>query len=243
VVTADHGLTFRSWPDQRTPEGPAMGDVAHVPLLVKAPGQVDGEVDESALMAVDWLPTLADLAGVDIPWPVAGHPAGSRRIAERDGQVMYDFGRGFGGDLQGVDRLEVPRPDIGDRIVGPREAGSSPVAGLTDLVGVNDLLDVPFDDLDGPVGGAASVVALADITEPSPGATPPGFVEGSVEGTEGARTVVVVAIDGTIVTAAPVDGDGRFRAMLPPAAVRPEGSDLRLVLVDDGGDVSALQIR
>lgn len=241
VVTADHGLTFQDWPDQRTPEGAAVADVAHVPLVVKAPGQVAAEVDESALMAVDLLPTLADLLGVDVPWPVDGHPAGTAGVEDRDGPVMYDFGPNFAGSLRGVDPLDVPRPEVDDRIIGPREPDSDPISGLTDLLGVTDLLDRELDDLDAPIDGTASVADLADLTAPPRDTPPRGLVEGRVGSVDGDRTVLV-AIDGTIVTAAPVEGDGRFRALLPPAVLRPEGDTVRLGLIDEDGSVSELQV-
>lgn len=78
VVTADHGVSFE--PNQPA-RGVASGNEEHIlwtPLLVKAPGQTDAEVDDRNVVSVDIVPTIADLLGVDIPWEVDGVAATSR---------------------------------------------------------------------------------------------------------------------------------------------------------------------
>jgi hypothetical protein len=77
VVTADHGVTFEAGATARglgdePLEADTMHDMAWVPLIVKAPGQSVGRVDDRNALTVDVLPTVADLAGVDVPWPVDG---------------------------------------------------------------------------------------------------------------------------------------------------------------------------
>ena len=74
VVTADHGISFAPglelgtrnlWPENQH-------EVAWVPFILKSPAQVTGEVRDDNVMGVDVAPTLAELAGVDIPWGVDG---------------------------------------------------------------------------------------------------------------------------------------------------------------------------
>ena len=75
VVTADHGISF-------TP-GTAARIIGHgndpwimwVPLFIKEPGQRTARVDDRNWEHVDLLPTLADYAGVRLPWPVDGRSA------------------------------------------------------------------------------------------------------------------------------------------------------------------------
>jgi arylsulfatase A-like enzyme len=46
-----------------------------VPLFIKEPGQRAAKVDDHNWEHVDLLPTLADYAGVRLPWPVDGRSA------------------------------------------------------------------------------------------------------------------------------------------------------------------------
>ncbi|MDQ4068731.1 MAG: sulfatase-like hydrolase/transferase, partial [Actinomycetota bacterium] len=74
VVTTDHGISFAPGLELGTrnlrPEN--EHEVAWVPLIVKSPGQTTGEVRDDNVLSVDIAPTVADLAGVDIPWEVDG---------------------------------------------------------------------------------------------------------------------------------------------------------------------------
>jgi hypothetical protein len=78
VVTADHGYAF-------VPDAPWRGlhednfhDIMWTPLIVKAPGQTRGVVDDSNVNTLDILPTMAAELGVDqLPWETDGRPAGT----------------------------------------------------------------------------------------------------------------------------------------------------------------------
>lgn len=74
VVTTDHGISFAPGLELGTrnlrPEN--EHEVAWVPLIVKRPGEVAGEVRDDNVLGIDVAPTIADLAGVDIPWDVDG---------------------------------------------------------------------------------------------------------------------------------------------------------------------------
>ena len=79
VVTADHGISFRAGQPRRrlTPE--TMPDLVVVPFIVKLPGQRAGTVDDGAVRTIDALPTIAEAAGVDVPWRTDAMPAGRSR--------------------------------------------------------------------------------------------------------------------------------------------------------------------
>ena len=74
VLTTDHGISFAPALEMGTrnllPEN--EHEVAWVPLIVKAPSQATGEVRDDNVLSIDIAPTIADLAGVDIPWEVDG---------------------------------------------------------------------------------------------------------------------------------------------------------------------------
>ncbi|GIF71970.1 hypothetical protein Asi02nite_14880 [Asanoa siamensis] len=77
IVTADHGVSF-TMDHQGRGMGPVEAspeEVLWVPTFVKTPGQRQGAVDDRNWQHVDLLPTVAELAGVSVPWQVDGRPA------------------------------------------------------------------------------------------------------------------------------------------------------------------------
>lgn len=72
VVTADHGISFDAGVSLRTAEGANGIELAWVPLLVHQPGQTAGRVVDDNVLSIDVLPTLAELVGVELPFPVDG---------------------------------------------------------------------------------------------------------------------------------------------------------------------------
>jgi hypothetical protein len=82
VVLADHGASIWPGADRRDASAEHLSDIASVPLFVKLPGQDRGSVDLRSARTTDVLPTVADVLGVGIRWPVAGvslrEPSASR---------------------------------------------------------------------------------------------------------------------------------------------------------------------
>jgi hypothetical protein len=72
VVVADHGVTISPGHDHRKTSRERFADIASIPLFVKYPGQSRGAVDARAARSVDLLPTIADVLGVRVPWPMDG---------------------------------------------------------------------------------------------------------------------------------------------------------------------------
>jgi hypothetical protein len=84
VVVADHGQSYRVKPTPAPPRDPAhpgfrreitrqnAAEVAPVPLLIKAPGQRRGRIDDRWARTVDILPTIADHLGIRLPFDVDG---------------------------------------------------------------------------------------------------------------------------------------------------------------------------
>jgi hypothetical protein len=73
IVVADHGISFvpgiEHWRRIR-PE--TVGDIAAIPLFIKAPGRPGGVIDDRRALTIDLLPTIADVVGFDPPWQVEG---------------------------------------------------------------------------------------------------------------------------------------------------------------------------
>ena len=72
AVTADHGAGFRAGRHRRKLAPNNFAEILSVPLLIKAPGQSESRLDLRPMSLIDLLPTVADLAGVEVPWPIDG---------------------------------------------------------------------------------------------------------------------------------------------------------------------------
>jgi hypothetical protein len=80
VITADHGASFTTGEPRRPVNAANAGVIAPVPFFVKLPGQQAGRVDDRAVRTIDVLPTIAEAAGVRLPWKADGRPADERPI-------------------------------------------------------------------------------------------------------------------------------------------------------------------
>ena len=75
VVTADHGVSFRPHDNRRSITETNFADIMAVPLFVKTPLQQRGEILDHNVETIDILPTIADILGIKLPWPVDGGSA------------------------------------------------------------------------------------------------------------------------------------------------------------------------
>ena len=84
IVTADHGYSFRvGAKSRRLLNERNVEEIAVVPMFVKAPGQMEGEVNRSLARNIDLLATIADLIGTDIFWKQAGSSIFSEEVRQR----------------------------------------------------------------------------------------------------------------------------------------------------------------
>lgn len=72
IVTADHGLSFKPGKHRRVIDSETFSDILKVPLLVKLPGQNEGQVSKKLVSGIDILPTIADVLDFDLWWEVDG---------------------------------------------------------------------------------------------------------------------------------------------------------------------------
>ena len=75
VITADHGASFRPHDNRRAVTKTNFADIMAIPLFVKAPFQQQGEILDRNMETIDILPTIADILGIKLPWPVDGGSA------------------------------------------------------------------------------------------------------------------------------------------------------------------------
>jgi Sulfatase len=205
VVTADHGVSFRPGEPRRTFTNTTAGEIAPVPLFIKAPGQQRGRVDESRIRTVDVLPTMTRILEVKLPWKT-DPPIDD---LEMNGvHVSYaDFDRLREEALRRELKL-FPATDVFDfGIRGATRGGGSSDTAVE--------LDERFDDVDpnGPIV--------------------PAYVSGRLSDNRYDRVAIVV--NGTVRGTAPTfseSGQIRFAGMIPPSSLRRSGNRVAVYGVD-----------
>ena len=99
IVTADHGVSFRPGSDRREPDPDNYLDILHVPLFVKAPAQSGGRIVDDPVLTIDIVPTIADVLGLDLPWPLDGRSLlESRKSVAPQPVVIRSRGKTFAFD-------------------------------------------------------------------------------------------------------------------------------------------------
>ncbi|PWR05244.1 sulfatase, partial [Micromonospora acroterricola] len=193
VVTADHGVSFRQGAQGRGMDAikAAAGEVAWVPMFVKEPRQQTGRVDDRNWEHVDLLPTVADEAGIRLPWRVDGRSAreaprtdGTKHFYDRPGEPVT-----FPGGVPAPPPLPTPHLLVGTEVRAGPAGGSARVADLA-----------AFRAMD-PDTGSLPALVWGDV----PDAIPDG-------------TLLAVAVNGRIGAVVPVvpadPGGRRFAALL-----------------------------
>ena len=158
IVTADHGIAFTADHTMRGVSPETYPQLAWTPLMVRAPGQSEGAVDDRPVRSVDLLPTVIDVLDASVPWRLDGRSAFGR--ARADDEV----------DIVDWDRSEVHPAPGEDFVTFSREAGfaevlAQPAAGSPGVgTGADRLYRV------GEHGGLIGRRA-APLVDPAPGVT------------------------------------------------------------------------
>jgi arylsulfatase A-like enzyme len=168
AMTADHGEGFAPGSSSRALGPGNAAELMWVPMLLKAPGQTRGRIDDRNWEHVDLLPTIADVAGLSIPWKVDG-PAQTGQPLHRPGPPN------FATVLHGVTDTLVRAHQHGERgfwqfgatadwIYQP-PAALGRIGGPTVTARVRDW-DL-FQDLD-PDAAAVPTLIVGELTTPTP---------------------------------------------------------------------------
>lgn len=244
VVTADHGMAFTPGESGRASVTNATApDVLWVPLFIKRPGQRTAATNDVNYEHVDLVPTIADLAGLRVPWATEGVSWADPSAAKRQRtQKWFDPRPGLRRTFDGPANQAIVLEGVTDRLLRPRDGylGWFKFGPHADLVGrkVGDL-EVAGD------GGTARVVGLDEYRhiDPSSGTVPAqvgGQLTGTAPGTP-PRPPVVAAVNGVIggvseTFASPGDTPPTwFSAMIPDSLMHPGDNHLQLFLLDSGG--------
>jgi hypothetical protein len=230
VLVADHGASFRAGNLHRGLTRSNLSDIAYVPLFVKMPSQRTGRTVERHVRTVDVLPTIADVARVRLPGPVAG--------TSLAGAASRPLERVSVADWNGT-RLTVDER----RLRAERDATVRRLASIFGMAGF-DRRFFAFDSARALVGrrvgasvaladGVSAVLSNGSRQERTPSYLP-AYVRGRLTGPEAAAgTIVAFALNGVVVATTHAyreDGRTRFTATLPPWSYGSGRKTLRLFI-------------
>lgn len=254
IVTADHGAAFTPGeevrPGLKSDAFPAKTyeQIMWAPLLIKAPHQRQGAISDVNMQSVDLLPTIADMVGVTVPWPIDGTPVSTPRVGSRKvfftaktvaftstalgRRSIFDARTGFQRMLTGNARAFAPSadPDWAFYRVGP----------YADIIGrrVDQLPAGPASPLEVKVEDAGAFASV----DPKSG-TVPGLLLGNVISNSDAA--VAVSVNGTLAgvsrTFADNTGPRRFGVLIPDFLFRKGKNDVRLFAVEGTGAAAVLR--
>jgi sulfatase-like protein len=186
VVTSDHGTNL-SPPDigRMKVTDANREEVYRVPLFIKAPGQVDGEIRDDSVQNIDVLPSVVDLLGAQVDWEFDGHSLYDGSTARIDPKVSTDVGAAIA--IAERRREEFPHGDDWMALAA---------------VGANgDLVGASVADLD--VGGPSEWQATLDQADlfdnlPTDDNELPFVLAGTLAGGRSDPPELLAAVNGTI---------------------------------------------
>lgn len=228
VLTADHGVSLtpgRAGSRELPADAPGIGELAWVPMFLKEPGQTEGVVDDRNWQHVDLLPTIADHAGVSVPWPVDGI-SWRQEARNSPDKVFYS-------DLENRGTIGGP-VGFAELLADPEGIPPVPPAPLPELVGTA-VDDHPVVDGDVRVTpGDRDAFAGVD---PASGVVP-ALVHGTVPDSVPQGTPLAIAVNGRIGAVVPVvaGADGhRFAGLVQDHSLFVSGDNrVEFFLVPDG---------
>jgi hypothetical protein len=228
VLTADHGVSLT--PDgagsrQLGPQDPGIVELAWVPMFIKEPGQTGGVVEDGNWQHVDLLPTIADYAGVAVPWEVDGISWRRDRRDTPDKSFYPDLDR---------PRTLSGTAGLARILADPTAIPPVPPAPLPELVGTA-VADHPV--VDGEVRATVGNEADFEDVDLDSGIVP-ALVHGTVPDRVPEGTPVAIAVNGRIGAVVPVvaeDGQRQFVGLVEDTSRFVAGANrLELFLVPDG---------
>jgi hypothetical protein len=241
VITADHGISFQAGKNRRYIDRSNFGDIAGVPLFIKAPENRGGRVDRAPVRSLDILPTIAHYLGVAPPWRLDGEP-----VQERAGQAPQElrvFGYDSGWVAEPLDEFRRSR-DAAARQTAALTAASGDGVPLYSLTAAEQIEGRRVADLPAapPIDAEASFESPGLFNSVLPGGeVVPSYATGTLSGSVADGQSLAIAVNGrvqTVVQAFDDHGDLRFGGIVPPSAFRKGRNSVRVLAVDrEGGDI------
>lgn len=232
VVTADHGASFVAGGSRRYVDAGNVADIAGVPLFVKYPGPPRGRLDWRDARTTDIVPTIADVAGVRLPWQVDG-----RSLLEAPVERRVSVGRRSGGAQgAGADDVRAGVLATARRNAALFGTGSD---SLHRIGPFPELLGRRVDGLPASRGSASARLngehLFANVRLSS--GFVPSRVVGELDGQPTEGMVLAVAVNGRIAATTRTfvqDRGTHFALLVPELSFRDGRNDVDVFTVDSG---------
>ena len=254
MVVADHGYSFElDVPGRRQVRETNIDEIATVPFFVKAPGQTEGEVDDSIVRNIDLVPTIADLLDIQVFWHNDGYSVYSEVSQARDEMAMTrrDFSRVIAASREEVDAMRERRrawrtAKFGTGAESLREFGDPWASAYR--IGPNQRLlgrRVPALAASASVRGELANAALLGDVDPGEQILPTRVVGHLDGGAPASVRDLAVAVNGRIqAVGRSFRLRGRrfeyFSLIVPETALRSGRNSLQLLEVRPGGGLVSL---
>jgi hypothetical protein len=241
VVAGDHGQAFVPGEIWRGLSEENAAQVLWTPLLMKAPHQAEGVVDDSNVQTIDVLPTIADRLGFDLPWDTDGLVAGGPDERDPDIKLVDDVDANSLRARDGEPRAEVDAQAGFDALLRADATAGTGDDAVWKRTVHGDLVGRDVDDLD--IGGDADAdMVLVDLDrygDIDTAAPLPLEVSGGTSAPQGAT--IVLAVNGTVAAVTevgpPTLRGGFVHALLLPRTLTDGANDVTAYLVE--GEVGA----
>jgi len=234
VVTSDHGVSFRPGQYFKGFSAANLADIMSVPLLIKAPRQQRGRIDDSNIQSVDVMPTIASILNVKLTWTPEGRAAGARAVPSTK-TIRYGGARLVAAVDPAV--LAERRGDAVARkiaLFGDGPGWRAAAASHRDLIGRH------VDDLQVTEGPWQAVVDDTDYwfsVDPS-GPRVPGLLSGRIRDARGdpVDAEVAIAVGGVVTAVARTyrqadSQQGSWTAVVNPALFAKSRNDVRVYVL------------
>ena len=234
IITADHGSSYQPGKPRRSVGDGNRTDILLVPLVIKLPQQVTGEISDRSAEVIDILPTIADVLSATVPYEVDGRsllntsePANPtktfiRRNAERVTVESYVWWQLEDHSLE--QKLQHFQSSLYG--LGPHAA----------------LVGRPVSTLDVPVGTASPVrlenaLAFDDVDVEAE--TLPLYVRGTFNTRPAERASLAIGVNGVIVATTVSyleQGEWVFASMIAEEALVSGANEVQVFVVDGMSD-------
>lgn len=235
LVTADHGISFTPGVGNNTRLLTAGNEheIAWVPFLLKIPWQAVGGLSDANVLGVDVAPTLANLAGVELPWPADGIsvigqvPEDRRKIWFNEPGTALTIEPSSYGRVAGGGPESFLRPEEG-------AAGMFLVGPFAEMVGTS--LEHHRIGEEKRVVAVVEDVPAFDMVDERSG-TVPSLISGYLGVLPPRRQPlgVAIAVNGTIATASQLFAHGdqpyRFAGMVAPTRFQRGSNRVEVFLI------------
>lgn len=197
VVTADHGISFRSNEPRRAPVASTIDEILSIPLFIKRPGQNEGQVSDRMVESVDIFPSIADVLGITLHGELDGWSVFDESRPDRQ-QKHY----GGGGGIFTVDPRLITQSKI-PHILKQRFGDSSDPDAIFRIGPVPELVGVATASLkqSGSPALELDLIRYGDEVNDQAHIQVPSLYEGVIRSNvplADSPVILAVAINGTI---------------------------------------------